>query len=320
MIRRTFISLPLALAARGQSPLPDCYKRVARLTWVVDDVDAVSSAWSRNGARVVGTLPSIEVGGETVKTATALLGNTLIDWAQPLSGDGPLTRFRRASRTPGVFSLIYRIPDPSAFDAEVKRLTAAGAATLSRGKIEFPNVTVEYCYFDTRPKGLYTLGLVMEPEPPLPPPPKDRTISQFALIATEPEKVSAYWASLGFPAFTYSTVNSRDPLYQGKPGVFEMRLGWQRHGAVPFEWIQPLKGPSTYHDHIRRTGEGFHHIAFNVDDMDKAIEEWKGFGYSVSMSGAWGEKDKPGSGRFAYIDTSRDGGIEVELLWNYRAG
>lgn len=39
---------------------------------------------------------------------------------------------------------------------------------------------------------------------------------------------------------------------------------------------------------------------------------------SLVQSGAWGEKGKPGSGRFAYADTSAIGGVTIELLWNQR--
>jgi hypothetical protein len=108
-------------------------------------------------------------------------------------------------------------------------------------------------------------------------------------------------------------------VYRGKPGQFDMRLGWQRHGKVTYEWIQPLRGPSAYHDHFEQHGEGFHHIAFNVDDMDAAIKDWAGYGFPFVMGGAWGEKGKAGSGRFAYHDLDKCCGAEIELLWNYKA-
>ena len=87
---------------------------------------------------------------------------------------------------------------------------------------------------------------------------------------------------------------------------------------VPFEWIEPLKGPNVYDDHIAKHGEGFHHIAFDVPDMDQAIAHWNALGFPESMCGGWGVKDAPGSGRFAYHDLIPAGGIDIELLWNYR--
>jgi hypothetical protein len=73
-----------------------------------------------------------------------------------------------------------------------------------------------------------------------------------------------------------------------------------------------------YEDHLKAHAEGFHHLGINVDDMDQGIAEWTRPGFAVSQSGGWGEEGKPGSGRFAYIDTDAIGGVTVELLWNYR--
>jgi hypothetical protein len=55
-----------------------------------------------------------------------------------------------------------------------------------------------------------------------------------------------------------------------------------------------------------------------VPDIDAAARAWEAVGVKVVQSGAWGEKGKPGSGRFAYVDTSTVGGVTVELLWNQR--
>ncbi|MGE5327506.1 MAG: VOC family protein, partial [Deltaproteobacteria bacterium] len=64
--------------------------------------------------------------------------------------------------------------------------------------------------------------------------------------------------------------------------------------------------------------EGFHHLAFNVKDMDEAIAHFKAKGVAVSQSGGW---DANGSrGRFAYLETDAHGGVTVELLWNAPQG
>ena len=85
-----------------------------------------------------------------------------------------------------------------------------------------------------------------------------------------------------------------------------------------YEWISPLKGPTVYEDFMRTHGEGVHHLAFDVKDMDRAIARWERTGFKISQSGAWGDEGKPGSGRFAYVDTDAHGGLSIELLWNYR--
>ena len=316
MLRRTFLAMPAALLA--QAGLPGFYKRVHRLAWVTPDAAAASAAWAKLGAQVLQTFPPADLEGARVQVTVGLLGRLIIDWIQPLDGKGIFAEYLKRHRGAGVMGLTHHVPDAGALQQEVARLGAAGVKPALAGKFAAGDAEVECAFMDTAERGLYTLGLLVGPEPELPAGRPERTVTQFALIASKPEPVSAFWASLGFPEFTYSSVDVRDPLYRGKQGAFAMRLGWQRHGSVPFEWIQPLKGPSTYHDYTAKHGEGFHHLAFNVADMDRAIEEWKGMGYEMTMAGAWGEKDKPGSGRFAYFDVTRDGGIEIELLWNYR--
>ena len=71
-----------------------------------------------------------------------------------------------------------------------------------------------------------------------------------------------------------------------------------------------------YEDFRKAHGEGLHHIAFAVEDLDQALAVWKRAGLEPVQSGAWGEKGKPGSGRYAYVDTEPVGGVFVELLWN----
>jgi hypothetical protein len=54
-----------------------------------------------------------------------------------------------------------------------------------------------------------------------------------------------------------------------------------------------------------------------VDDLDKSVAAYEKMGYRVSQSGAWGDVGKPGSGRYAYMNTDSAGGIVVELTQSY---
>jgi len=325
MLRRSFVQLPAALFAQGPG-LPEFYKSVSAAVWVVNDAAATAAEWQRAGVTLGGRmrmeLADATWRGKPKPTAMTVqsgnFGSTIVHWVQPEGTDNAFAEFLEANRGPGVMSLLFGPPTLEAYQAELARLKAISPTVIEASFPVGPDMSVRFANFDTRKDGLYSLGLVYPADQLSGEIRPDRRITQFAWVTRSPEKVSSYWEKFGLPAFTYSKVNGRDSVYRGKPGAFDMRLGWQRHGRVPYEWIEPLKGPSCYHEQIESSGEGFHHIAFNVQDMDAAIKEWQGFGYEVAMSGAWGEKDKPGSGRFAYIDTRKAGGIFVELLWNYR--
>ncbi len=303
-MRTAFMLAALALPAAAQ--LPDFYKSVDRVIWVVKDLDAVAAGWEKAG---FGPIEKIDAG--TFRVAMTRLPNVEIDWIQPQSKDA-MSDFL-ARRGEGVFSLVHRVPSLEQMNREVDRLAGLGVKVLQRGTAG----DFTYVFFDTEQGGKYVLGLINGPEFG-PQPGATLPVTQYAFVARDTHAVSDYWARLGWPAMTYTHGELRDLEYRGKPGRFDQELGWQRHGKVVYEWIKPLKGPTVYEDHLKVHGEGFHHFGINVPDMDKAIEGWKQRGFTVSQAGGWGEPGKPGSGRFAYIDTDSIGAITIELLWNYR--
>jgi len=321
---RTFCLL-VAVASGAASQLPDFYQTVARVSWVVSDVDRVTEGWNKTGlariqpAREV-DLPEVQFRGRVtpvrVRAASGVIGDVPVDFIQPLGGQNAYTEFLK-KHGDGVFSLFHRVPSLDALGQELARLHGLGVDVLQRGTLE--DGSVQYAYLDTEAQGKYVLGLVYLPpgftgEPPEPP----GRISQFAFVVRDQKAVSAYWTRLGFPAMTYSQGSLRDRRYRGQPAAYDHILGWQRHGKIPYEWILPLKGPTVYNDFLKAHGEGFQHFGVPAEDFDKAVADWDKLGYKVSQSGAWGEDGKKGSGRYAYIDTDALGGINIELLWNFR--
>ena len=140
---------------------------------------------------------------------------------------------------------------------------------------------------------------------------------QFAFSVHDLKPVSDYWAKLGLGAMAFNKGNLSEVEYHDKPVQIDQAFGWQRGRKIVYEWLQPITSPNTFDDHMNAYGEGVHHIAFNVPDMPRAVAAWKSTGLQVASSGAWGEKGKPGSGRFTYVDTQPIGGVIAELLWNF---
>jgi hypothetical protein len=240
---------------------------------------------------------------------------------QPLGG-GTAFDDHLARRGEGVMSVNYAAPSLEALEAEVKRLSGLGVGVLQRGEVQTPAGPLVVVHMDTAAEGKYVLGLVSGEAPPLPEaaavPPVPLKLSQYALVVKSLENVSAYWEKLGFPKMDVTHGTLTDLVHRAKPGTFDQRLGWHRHGTVTWEWIEPLRGPTVYDEHLATHGEGFHHFAFDVPDMDAAIRAFAALGVPATQSGGWGEKGKPGSGRFAYVETEAFGGVSTEFLWNHR--
>lgn len=78
------------------------------------------------------------------------------------------------------------------------------------------------------------------------------------------------------------------------------------------EYLQPLEGPSVYHEWLEAHGPGLHHLAFWVDSLDAAVEEMRGAGFELLQSGrGFGAE---GDGGFAYFDTERELGVVYEAV------
>ncbi len=319
------------LALPVQAQLPDFYKNVYRMAWVVKDADAVATTWAKLGMSEIErhgevTLPVEYRGASTLTRArwvSGRMGAVLVDLYQPVQGTNAWSEFL-GRHGDGVMSLLYFARSPEAYKQEAERLRAAGVRSLQRGTLTHNSRTLNYTYFDTEPDGKYVLGLIYDPQPASTPSTITGTIStvrvsQFAFVVADLAPVSAYWKKLGFPEFSVTHPTLTHLFYQGKPAKYEQDLGWQRHGAVPFEWcVPPVGSPTVYEQYLKRHGAGVQHIAFEVPDMDQAIAKYKALGFDAVQGGGWGEDGKPGSGRFAYVDADAVGGLTIELLWNYK--
>lgn len=329
MKRLLVAAVVISVCSLAWGAQPDFYNEVESVTWVVKDIDAVMSGWAALGFTDqlnLGqmTMPQVEYQGEVkdlaVKAGVGYLGGFAIRWVQPL---GPRSAFDDFldQHGEGVFALNHRVPTLEALQTEVDRLGKLGVEVLQRGVLQTSSGPVTYAYLNTYDEGGYRICLLHSPAPEDPGPrvvPLQMTDSQFAFVVRDLDGPSDFWEEVGLPKMEVTHGPLTDLMHRGQPGQFDQKLGWHRHGKVTYEWILPLKGPTVYEESLKAHGEGFHHFAFNVSDMDEAIKYFEGKGLECSQAGGWGEKGKAGSGRFAYFDTESLGGITIELLWNFR--
>ncbi len=104
-------------------------------------------------------------------------------------------------------------------------------------------------------------------------------------------------------------------LYKGAPApdshcklaFFDLTPG------VQLELIEPDEGPSTWREYLDTHGEGIHHIAFFVKNMDKVIEDCIAEGMTVVQQGNYDDN----SGRYTYLDGSEQYKCVIELLESF---
>lgn len=151
-----------------------------------------------------------------------------------------------------------------------------------------------------------------EASPPFP----SAHITQVAVIVRDIERsAKAYAALFSLPAPPIIETEGFDEAnthYRGRPTEGRAKLAFFDMGALQFELIQPLGGPSTWQEFLDEHGEGIHHIAFGVKGMDDVLVRLERHGVPTVQRG-----DYKG-GRYAYVDGCPAGlGALIELLENF---
>jgi methylmalonyl-CoA/ethylmalonyl-CoA epimerase len=111
--------------------------------------------------------------------------------------------------------------------------------------------------------------------------------------------------------WTYDENVLSERRFRGSAGTFSMQIALG--GSDPqLELVQPLQGPSLYHEYLEERGSGLHHLAFQVADIATAISEMENAGFPVLQAGFGFGAD--GSGGFAYFDTKTALGYIAEAV------
>lgn len=309
--------------------IPESYAHVDQVFWVVANVDQTIEYYKELGFTQFADLEIVQIesgnsrSSSSARLVRANLGGARVNWIQPIKGNSIFHKFLK-EHGEGAMSLVHRFPQKKEMKKEVKRLSDLGVGISDKITITAGAAEMEFVFLNTADKGKYTLGFVYENqgletfEDLLAENRNGLKLNQYAFAIVDPDPVSEFWHSLGLPELEIRHPELGDPMYYGEPADHDLIQGWQRHGSIAYEWCIPVKPPIVYDDHIKLHGEGIHHLAFSVADMDQVLEDYTTRDFVVSMGGTWGEKGKPGSGRYEYIDLEKAGGLTMELLWNYK--
>jgi methylmalonyl-CoA/ethylmalonyl-CoA epimerase len=144
---------------------------------------------------------------------------------------------------------------------------------------------------------------------------KFRHIAQIGMVVKDIEEARAAWAELlGVekpPIVETEGWESSRMTFKGKPSEGRAKLSFFDLENIVVELIQPISGPSTWRDFVEKYGEGVHHIAFNIENLEETLERFKKIGILVEQRG-----DYEG-GCYVYTDSKRKLGATIELLHSH---
>lgn len=126
----------------------------------------------------------------------------------------------------------------------------------------------------------------------------------MGLVVKDSESTARrYWEEFGIGPWRFYTLdpsNTPDMTFRGKPVRHAFRAAVASIGDVTLELIEPLAGSSVYAEHLATRGEGLHHLAFAVEDYDRAREYLTSRGYDELQHGRPFDVND-----YSYFDTNR---------------
>jgi len=101
--------------------------------------------------------------------------------------------------------------------------------------------------------------------------------------------------------------------FQGAPTDAKAKLAFFDLGGVQLELIEPIGEESAWYQVLADHGEGFHHLAFWVEGMDRSKTFLDSRGIPMMQRGDMGD------GQYAYFDGREQLGTVLELLEHRRS-
>ncbi len=117
-----------------------------------------------------------------------------------------------------------------------------------------------------------------------------------------------------FGPFEIMDASLDDCRFRGDVVACRLRIALNKRGPVEIELIQVIEGETPHTEHLRRCGEGLHHVRFLVEDLDAKLAVLEAAGYETVFHKRFG----PGLA-FAYVDTPKALGPSLIELFENRA-
>jgi methylmalonyl-CoA/ethylmalonyl-CoA epimerase len=135
-------------------------------------------------------------------------------------------------------------------------------------------------------------------------------VSHLGWVVRDVDATVAAWRTLGVTDIhDAGDLVFQGVAYRGKTVTVRLKKAFARFNNASIEWIQPLNEGTAYADFLALHGEGVQHVAFSVPTDTRLTEElaqYRALGVGVLQGGTWA--GRAGTGRFAHLDTAKEGG------------
>jgi len=129
------------------------------------------------------------------------------------------------------------------------------------------------------------------------------------VVVKDLDRAVEYYSSiLGIGPFQKKDVITRNCRFRGMPCQLTIRLAQAKMGDVELELIQADPGDNPFWEFLKTHGEGLHHLAFSVEDIESAIVQLSNKGVEVLIRGETSTEKT-----FAYLESIPPSGTIIQL-------
>jgi catechol 2,3-dioxygenase-like lactoylglutathione lyase family enzyme len=144
-------------------------------------------------------------------------------------------------------------------------------------------------------------------------------VRQIGIVVQSIDRTVKYYArSFGIgPWFRPEFLKMEHRLNNNKVIGDEIDIAIAFSGKTQLELIEPISGnQSIYWEHLKKHGEGIHHLGFYVSDIERRLDVLAANGINVLQSGIIRSAGKFGGSitDYAYLDTAGTAGVIFELI------
>ena len=107
-------------------------------------------------------------------------------------------------------------------------------------------------------------------------------VHHVGVVVENMDKALAYYESLGIGTFEPLNLSPSEGLLRGKTLISTPIISMGEVGGIVIELLQPTEEDSLAKEFFESKGEGIHHIAFLVDDIDKETEKLVDKGFELT--------------------------------------
>ena len=133
-------------------------------------------------------------------------------------------------------------------------------------------------------------------------------LDQLGIVVNDLDKAIEFYSRLFGPGlFKKMEFKDLEVEVRGQPAKLSVNVALARVGEIQVELIQAEPGENIYWEFFDRHGEGLHHLAFIVDNVEAELTKAKEKGTQVLMYG------KTDGGDFAYLDATESGSVITEI-------